>query len=59
MIYYKYINDKAVIKTFVQNNENENEENKSFDAQIEHSFRVEEMIYDRLIMKFSFSTKTK
>ena len=49
-----------MIKTFVENNENEDEEeNKAFDIQIRHELKIEEEIYRKLIMKFSFSTEMK
>ena len=60
MIYHQYINNKTVIKTFVESNENEDEKkNKVFDIQIKHEFKIEEKVYERLIMKFSFSTEIK
>ena len=48
------------VKTFVENDENEDEEkNKAFDIQIRHELKIEKRIYERLIMKFSFSMKMK
>ena len=49
-----------MIKTFVENDENEDEEkNEAFDIQIKHEFKIEERVYERLITKFSFSTEIK
>ena len=60
MIYHQYINNKMMIKTFVESDENENEEkNEAFDIQIRHRFKIEEEVYRRLITEFSFSTEVK
>ena len=60
MIYHQYINNKTAVKIFVESNENENkEENKIFNIQIKHKFKIEEEIYKKLIIKFLFNTKIK
>ena len=60
MIYHWYINNKIIIKTFVESDENENEEkNEAFDIQIEYKFKIKKKVYKRSITKFSFSTEIK
>ena len=60
MIYCQYINNKTAVKTFVENDENENEEkNETFDIQIRHRFKIEERVYRKSITEFSFNTEIK
>ena len=60
IIYHWYINNKTAIKTFVENDKNENEEkNEAFNIQTEHRFKIEKEIYEKFIMKFLFSIKIK
>ncbi len=49
-----------IIKIFIENDENEDEEeNKTFNIQIKHEFKIKKRVYERLIIKFLFSTEIK
>ena len=57
-IYYKYINNKAVIKVVVKGDKDKDKEDNLFNIQTRHSFKIRGGIYRRLIIELLFSIKS-
>ena len=58
-IYRRYINDKAVIRAFVEGDEDQDGEDEAFDIQTGHGSRVGGGIYGRPITESPFSTEAQ